>query len=244
LERTNITRVGSSIGSLYGIITTGVDPQTGYRVFIDGQQREVLYNHAFLPGERYRYRDGSIAPSIDIARDGKILGDAIPKVFGGFANNLSFKNFDFTIDAIYSFAASIYNGSKAGLRDQRFWNNHTDVLTRWQKPGDLTKIPRVVYNDNISNGSAFAISANVESGDFIKIRMIGLGYTIPNEVIERIGLANFRFYAQVQNAFIITNYTGSDPEVSTNGNATLTPGVDRNATGQARTIAVGINVGF
>jgi TonB-dependent starch-binding outer membrane protein SusC len=244
LERTNITRVGSSIGSFFMVRTNGVDAATGQRIFVDAQGREVLFDFSRPSASRYRYRDGSTAPAIDLSRDGYIAGNALPKVYGGLVNNFSYKGFDLMIDAIYNFGNKVYFGSRAGLLDQRFWNNSTDVLKRWQKPGDVTNIPRVVFNDNISNGSAFPIDANLYDGGFVKFRTIALGYSIKSSLLQPVGLSSVRVYAQVLNPFMITNYPGTDPEISVNGNSALTPGVDRNGIGQARTYTLGINVGF
>jgi TonB-dependent starch-binding outer membrane protein SusC len=242
LERTNITRVGSPIGSFFLIRTNGVDPATGARIFVDAQGREVLFD--FSAAVRYKYRDGSTAPAISLAADGYVAGNPHPKAYGGLINTINIMDFDFTVDAIYSFGNKVYFGSRAGLLDQRFWNSSTEVLRRWQKPGDVTDIPRVVYNDNISNGSAAPIDAHLGNGSFIKFRSIGLGYNIAQNLLSKINIGQARIYAQVQNAFIITKYKGSDPEISVNGNAALTPGVDRNTIGQARTFTVGVNVSF
>lgn len=244
LEQTNMTRIGFSIGQIYGIVTTGVNPLNGQRIFLDASGRSVQYNHAAAPGTRYTYLDGTLAPSIDPARDGKMLGNTQPKLFGGIVNNISYKFFDLSIDAIFSTGNYIYNGSRAGMLDQRFWNNSTEVLRRWQLKDQQTDIPRVVYNDNISNGSAFLISSNVEKGDFIKIRTITLGVTLPSKIMQKLGISSMRYFTQVFNAAIFTKYKGSDPEVSTNGNRAITPGVDRNTMPQARTITFGISVGF
>jgi TonB-linked SusC/RagA family outer membrane protein len=244
LERTNITRVGASIGSFFVVRTNGVDAATGRRIFLDAKGQEVLFNFADPVATRYRYRDGTTAPSIDLGRDGVIAGNALPTVYGGLINNFSFSGFDLTVDAIYSYGNKVYFGSRAGLLDQRFWNSGTEILNRWQKPNDQTNIPRVVYNDNISNGSSFPLDVNLFDGSFIKIRNISLGYTIPSRIIERAKISSVRIYGQVFNAFLITNYPGADPEISVNGNSALTPGVDRNSIGQARTFTVGLNIGF
>lgn len=245
LERTNITRVGYPIGSFFTVRTTGVDAATGRRIFINAAGREVLFDFSDpIAGNRYRYRDGTVAPGIDLARDGYISGNPHPKAYGGLINNLSFMDFDLVVDAIYSFGNKVYFGSRAGMLDQRFWNNTTEVLRRWQKPGDVTDIPRPVYNDNISNGSSFPIDANLYTGSFVKFRVLGIGYNVKSTWLNKINLASARVYAQVQNAFTITKYPGSDPEISVNGNAPLTPGVDRNTIGQARTFTFGVNVNF
>ncbi|HWJ92734.1 MAG TPA: TonB-dependent receptor [Flavisolibacter sp.] len=244
LERTNITRVGSPIGSFFVVRTRGVDPLTGRRVFVDAQGRDVLFNFADPVASRWRYRDGTIAPAIDLGRDGVISGNALPTLYGGLINNFAYKGFDVNVDIIYSHGNKVYFGSRAGLLDQRFWNNGTMVLNRWQKPGDITGIPRVVFNDNISNGSSIPMDINLFDGAFIKFRNISLGYTLPTDVTGRLGISSLRFYTQVFNAFTLTPYPGSDPEISVNGNAALTPGVDRNTIGQARTFTVGLNIGF
>ena len=249
-ERTNITRVGYSIASIYAITTAGVNPDNGQRLFLDGQGRLVQYDHSKAPAQRYTYVDGGgVAPAIDLAADGRIQGPAMPTYFGGFQSNITFKNFDFGIDMIYSGGNYIYNGTKAGLRDQRFWNNHSDVLNRWTKAGDVTSIPKLIWNDNISNGSGVQISENVEKGDFLKCKFITLGYTFPKNIASAVNITGVRFYAQVHNAFLITNYSGSDPEVATNGNnaigtGSVSPGVDRNTAPQARTFVFGVNVNF
>ncbi len=242
LERTNITRPGYSVGSFFMVKTNGVDAATGRRVFVNKAGREVLFD--FSATNRWTYRDGTVAPAIDLAADGYIAGNALPTLYGGINNNFYYKNFDLNIDAIYSFGNKVYFGSRSGLLDQRFWNNSVDVKNRWQKGGDVKDIPKVVFNDNISNGSAFPIDANLFDGSFIRVRNIALGYTLSKKTIDKIKLSNARIYVQAQNPFILTKYPGSDPEISVNGGSALTPGVDRNTIGQTRTLTVGLNIGF
>lgn len=244
LERTNITRVGSPIGSFFLIRTRGVDPATGNRIFVNGQGQEVLFDLSRIPAERYKFRDGTNAPAIDLARDGYIAGNALPTVYGGFTNNFFYKNFDLSIDMFYSFGNKVYFGSRAGLMDQRYWNNGKWVLDRWQKPGDVTDVPKLVYNDNVSNGSLAPIDANLFNGGFVRCRTLSLGYTLPASALNRIGMGSVRVYASLLNPFIITDYPGIDPEISVNGNNAITPGVDRNTIGQARTITIGANIVF
>jgi hypothetical protein len=182
------------------------------------------------------------APSQGV--DGVIYGPTLPTWYGGFDNTFKYKNFDAGVFIQFSGGNYLYNGTKAGLRDMRFWNNHKDVLDRWTPENPNGSIPRVVYTDNVSNGSSFPISENIEKGDFARIRNISLGYTFSKSLLDRIKVKNARVYAQVQNAFLITKYEGIDPEISTNGNSNTSPGVDRNSVGQARTFSVGLNLGF
>jgi TonB-linked SusC/RagA family outer membrane protein len=250
LEQTNITRVGESIGSLFAVQWVRVNPDNGQAVFLNKDGAEVQYNHAAAAANRWTYvTDGTRAPSP--AGDRVLAGNTLPRWFGGLGNTFRYKGFDLNVFVQFSGGNKIYNGTKAGLLDQRMWNNSTEVLDRWTTPGQQTTVPRVVYSDNVSNGSAFAITRNVERGDFARFRNITLAYNFKElPFIPRVGLNNVRLYAQVQNAFIITKYTGSDPEVSTNGAAqgfqatNLSPGVDRNSTPQARTYTLGLNVIF
>lgn len=242
LERTNITRVGNTIGEFFMVKTNGVDAASGRRIFVNKAGQEVLFD--FSATNRWTFRDGTIAPAIDLAADGYIAGNALPTVYGGFVNNFYYKGFDLNVDIIYSLGNKVYFGSRAGLLDQRFWNNMVDIKDRWKNPGDITDIPKVIFNDNISNGSAFPIDANLFNANFLRFRNIALGYSLNKKIIDKMKLSNLRVYVQAQNPFIITKYPGSDPEISVNGGSALTPGVDRNTIGQTRTLTFGVNVGF
>ena len=246
LERTNITRPGEQVGSFFVVRTNGVDPNNGRRIFVNGAGREVLFDFSNpVSANRWTFRDnGLVAPSIDLARDGVVAGNALPTLFGGLQSNISWKQFDFGVDFYFSLGNSVYFGSRAGLLDQRFWNNSTEVLKSWKKSGDVTNIPRVVFNDNISNGSAIPISENLFNADFVKCRSLTFGYTLPSKVMEKVKISSARFYVQAFNPFVITKYPGADPEISVNGGIALTPGVDRNTIGQVRTVTIGVNIGF
>jgi len=180
----------------------------------------------------------------DSSGDYYLLGNALPTWYGGFNNTITYGNLDLNISMTYSGGNYIQNGTKATLRDQRFWNNYTGVMDRWTKKGQVTDIPRVVYGDLLSNGSSWPISANVEKANFLKMKTVSLGYRFPDKLLHGSGISSVRVYGQVFNAFIITKYSGSDPEISSNGNSNLTPGVDKNSVPQGRTFTLGVNIGF
>ncbi len=245
LESTNIIRVGESVGSIYAVETQGVNPDNGRRLYVKADGTIVQYNHVVATGQsRWTTLDGAAASAASLIADGKVYGPAIPKWFGGWDNTWTYGNLDLNIQMNFAGGNYIYNGSKAGLRDMRFWNNHTDVLDRWTEDNKSGSIPRVVFGDNVSNGSALPISENVEKGDFLRIRNITLGYKLPSSLLDRANISNLRIYANVNNALLFTGYSGTDPEVSTNGNSNSTPGVDRNTVPMARVFTVGLNLGF
>ncbi len=246
LERPSMIRVGESIGSFYAVRTGGVNPANGQRIFFYRDGTAVQYNHAAAPADRWTLvATGARAPrGADQANDGVIIGPALPKWTGGWDNTFRYKGLDLNILLFFSGGNYIYNGTRAGMLDQRSWNNSTEVLNRWQKAGDQTNIPRVVFGDNVSNGSAVVISENIEKGDFLKARNITLGYSLPEKIVSKAKIRSFRAYVQVMNAFTLTNYSGYDPEISSNGNGNGNPSVDRNSVPMARSINVGVNVGF
>ncbi|WP_234408982.1 TonB-dependent receptor [Marinilabilia salmonicolor] len=84
----------------------------------------------------------------------------------------------------------------------------------------------------------------VEDGSFLRLNTLTLGYTLPSDLISRVGLSNFRVYASAYNVFTWTNYSGFDPEVSTRRRTALTPGVDYSAYPKSRSFVVGLNLTF
>ncbi len=244
LENPSITRVGYPVGMIFVTLTKGVDPATGRRIYVNAAGRDVYFQHVAPAGQfRFSYADGTVAPTVSSA-DAVVYKNTNPKVFGGWENTFRFKGFELTAMLTYQFGNYIYYGTQAGLRDQRFWNNETAILNRWRKAGDVTEIPKAVFGDNISNGSAFPLDINVFKGDFVKLRTLTVGYSLPKSMLDKVKIASARFYVSGNNLVILTKYPGPDPEVSSNGNGSSNFGVDRNTVANQRTITVGLNVGF
>jgi len=84
----------------------------------------------------------------------------------------------------------------------------------------------------------------VEDGSFLRLSTLTLGYTLPSILTDKINIQNLRFYVTGYNVFLITNYTGFDPEVSTRRKTALTPGVDYSAYPKSRQIVFGLNLNF
>lgn len=246
LEISNKTVVGKPIGGYYVVETKGIDPATGRRIFVNAAGKEVEYYYDNPSGQKWVYKDGSgFSPAITQSSDGKVIGSGIPKVFGGIDNKIAYKNFDFSLNLTYALGFQLYNGTKAGLRDQRWWNNSAEVAnTYWKNPGDVTDIAKPFWGDNISNGhNSLPQTSLIEDGDFLKVRSISLGYTI-KKLPAITNIDNIRIYAQIFNLHTFTKYTGADPEISSNGNSNLSPGVDRNSAPQARTYTFGVSINF
>lgn len=175
------------------------------------------------------------------------MGNPYPKIFGGITNTFGFKGFDVAV--LFTFAAghNIYNDDGKFLRGgfDGNWNQHRQVLDRWQKPGDITDVPRLYYLDpdapNYRNNNT---SRYLEKGDFLRCKNLEVGYTLPKSITEKIRLERLRLFVNVNNAFIFTKYSGWDPEVNRDGANSTTQSVTYLAPPQARTIMGGININF
>ena len=240
LETTNITRVGYSAAQIYGVKTAGVNPENGRRIFITRDGTKVQYLHQG-GANAWTTLDGK--PTTSPSSQQQVLGNTLPTFYGGFNNTIRYKGFDLGLNFTFSGGNYIYNGSQAGLRDQRVWNNSVDVLNSWKTPGQVTEIPRAIYGDNISNGSAFLIDANIQKGDFLRLQTATLGYKIPTNLTS-VGISSIRVYAQGNNLLLFTPYLGVDPEISSNGDSNLASGIERNSIPQGRAFTFGINIGL
>lgn len=246
-ELTNKTLPGYPMGYLFVVRTGGVDPATGRRIFYNNEGNPVLYQNYVAPGSggfNWSNPDGTQHRPISQSADGVLYANTLPKSYGGWDNTFRYKGFELNTLLTYQTGFYIYYGTNAGLLDQRYWNNSTDVLNRWQKPGDVATVPKVYYNDNVSNGSTMPISNNVFRGDFLKLRSMTLGYTLPTALTARVRMSGARVYVSGQNLAVLTDYPGPDPETSGNGGANNGQGVDRNQVGNARTVTVGLNLTF
>ncbi|PZP45378.1 MAG: TonB-dependent receptor, partial [Pseudopedobacter saltans] len=206
-----------------------VDPQTGNAVYEDVN------------------KDGKITTD-----DRQIVGNAFPKIYGGLGNNLSYKNFDFNVFVYYSSGNKVLNMNRyfqehAGDRGTS-WSMQASMLRAWQKPGDITDIPRITtkVNEDGSYNHNFASSRFMEDASFVRVKNITLGYSLPNELLARTSFTKVRAYLNVTNPFTITNYSGADPEVNVaqgSNNGTV-QGLDFSMPPHPRVITFGINVGF
>jgi len=237
----NMTREGYSVGAIWAVPVDGVNPENGNRVFINRNNDKVQYNHA--AANKWTYLDGTVAPAIDNYLDGRIQGSSLPTYYGGFNNTFGYRNFDFSAGIVFSGGNKLYNGTRANLLDQRYFNNGKFVEDRWTMPGQVTDIPKLYFSDNVSTGFSITNAAMVENGAFIKLKNVALGYRVPVQKIFNGRISSLRVYAQASNLFTITDYSGSDPEISINGNS-IASGKDHNAVANATTYAFGLNLGF
>jgi TonB-linked SusC/RagA family outer membrane protein len=226
----NINRVGESVASFYLREYAGVDPANG----------DALY---YLNTEN---PDGSLNRNTTTDSDEAqriVAGNPFPELIAGFTNTLLFNNFDFTFTFQGEWGASIYNGGGIyqSVNADYFDNQSVDQLNRWQQPGDITNIPQARLF--AGNGSAHS-TRFLADADFIRLRNISLGYTLPNAAIEKMGLSKLRVYVTAINLLTITNYPFEDPEARSDVNGQNTPGETFYSSPPAKTITLGVNINF
>ena len=240
-SESNITLPGYSMGQLYLYPTGGIDPATGRRVFFGANGERTTYD----PATKDFYLDdgSSFQGSLAQVR----AGNTIPTWFGGWTNTFSFYGFDINLLFQFSGGNWIFNGNSATGSDMRWWNNFKEVETKcWQKSGDNAKYAKPYYGDNVSNGSAYDITDWIERGDYLRLKNISAGYTFKFNNAKQSGVSSLRLYAQVQNAFVFTAYTGLDPEITSSytNDAIMSSGYDKNTLPQARTYTFGVQLKF
>ena len=190
-----------------------------------------------------------------------IIGDANPKATGGFAINANAYGFDFSAAFNYSIGNDIYNANKIEFttsnQNGQYRNLSSEMADgqRWTnldpESGTLVTDPTALAALNANTTmwspymSRFVFSDwAVEDGSFLRLNTLTLGYTAPNSFTNAIHATKVRCYLTATNVFVLTNYSGPDPEVSTRRNTPLTPGVDYSAYPRSRQVVFGLNLSF
>jgi TonB-linked SusC/RagA family outer membrane protein len=222
---TSIFRVGQPVGSFFGYRNKGVNPTTGNMIYDDIN------------------KDGKIT-----AADRVILGNALPKFTGGMNNSLSYKNFDFNVFVYWSYGNKVYNQTRSMLERMSSYNNgDIRTLHRWTPSNTITGVPKAIFNDpvvlnSVTNGEVS--QRFVEDGSYIRVKNITLGYTIPVRSLKKVGITSARVYVSGQNLFLITSYSGYDPESQNQSVKNSQLGIDWAVQPQPRTFLAGLNINF
>ncbi|HVI44088.1 MAG TPA: SusC/RagA family TonB-linked outer membrane protein, partial [Chitinophaga sp.] len=249
----NITRVGERIGEFYGYVSRGVNPANGNPLWekADGSviQGDYSKKSGWFKYDPSKPDDVSQAAEALGQNDKRLLGHSMPTYYGGLNNTVTYKGFDLNVFFSFSGGNKVYNVTRQeALNNQKFMNNGKEILNRWTTPGQVTDVPKL-YNgsDGFVLQTGNVNSRFLEDGAFIRAQNIGIGYTFPKRLIESIRLSNIRVYAQVQNAFVITKYTGVDPELNaslSSSTVNTQPGLDYNTNPVPRSYTLGVNIGL
>jgi TonB-linked SusC/RagA family outer membrane protein len=204
------------------------------QLYVDPQTGNAVFQHA----------DGTTGTSVTSA-DRMLLGTLFPKFYGGITNNITFKGFDLSAFFSFQYGNSVFNFNKyilegGGTRDASR-SLLESQMDRWTHPGQVTNTPRVTSvgnNYNIEQNSRY-----LEDGSFIRLKTLTLGYTLPKKLTNKLKIDRLRIYVEGTNLWLLTKYTGPDPESSGSGLANL-QGIDTATPPQPIGLQFGINLTF
>lgn len=259
-----VVNVGQPIGLMYGYKSDGryevsdFDYASGIYTLKTDVANSSNVVGTVRPGTM-KLKDVNGDGTVD-SSDLSIIGNANPKHTGGFVINGNAHGFDLSAAFNWSVGNDVYNANKIEFTTSNLNGQYRNLSTemadgnRWTnldasgqlvtEPGELDAL-----NANTTMWSPYMKSFvfsdwAVEDGSFLRLNSLTLGYTLPESLITKLRISKFRFYATANNVFILTNYSGLDPEVSTRRNTPLTPGVDYSPFPRSRQVVFGLNLNF
>ena len=219
-------------------------------VIVDGKGDPVrmMFNYTNdATGRNYRFNGGD-AIYEDINNDGQInaldivyLGSSLPKLTGGFGFNFTYGDWRLSTQFTYRLGNKIINQARLNAEAMIGNDNQSQAVNyRWRKEGDITTIPRAMYGNN-SNYNTLISDRFVEDGSYLRMGYAQLNYNIRRKYAQALGVNRISLYVSANNPFIITKYSGVDPDISSGGYA---PAIDGNQTPRSRSYTLGLTVEF
>ncbi|MDR3329504.1 MAG: TonB-dependent receptor [Prevotellaceae bacterium] len=188
--------------------------------------------------------------------DRTIIGDATPTHFGGLNNTFTWRGFDLSIFINWVYGSEVFNMNKLKVTSAAAYDNNALAIMneRWRvtdpSGNDLRYKPEALAAQNVNakyprpfTGSTYYQSWGVEDGSFLRLNNLTLGYSLPNVVLKKLHIQKLRVYATLNNVYVLTSYTGYDPEVNVSSSP-LAPNVDYSAYPRTKNYIFGINFTF
>lgn len=167
----------------------------------------------------YLNKEGDETTSDYNAAAKRYVGDADPKVLGGFGTNLTWKGVDFNLNFNYRLGGKVYNSGAAFTGfGMAFRTPLEDVaLNSWTPENKNAKYPQYIYRD--PNNATATSSRYLYSGNYLRISNVTLGYTLPKTWTQKAFIQKLRAYVSVDNLYTFTasDFVGYNPETSANG---------------------------
>lgn len=239
LGQTTRTEVGHEIAVYYGLRTDGIFRT---QADLDSYTREGV---AIQPNAKV----GDVK-FVDLNNDGVIdnkdrtyLGSATPSLSFGFNANLGYKGFDLSFFLQGVTGVELVNGLGHWMNNANgMFNSLASRFDRWTPENPNTNEPRMTQL-NPNNNDQFS-DRFVSNGNYMRLRNLTLGYTLPKTVTSKVGMSNLRVYIAADNLLTFTKYKGMDPEIGEFNNNPLNFGVDLGAYPQPRVGRIGLSVNF
>ncbi|WP_232058429.1 SusC/RagA family TonB-linked outer membrane protein [Nibribacter ruber] len=255
--------VGKPVGSIWGLETDGFykiedfdyNATAGtYTLKAGIPSNQSITAVAPQPGAiKFKNLNGDLV--VD-DKDRTVIGDANPDFFGGFNNQIAYKNFDLSMFINFQYGNDVLNANK--LEFSSGYSVNSNLLSimndRWRNVNEegvvvTDPVQLAALNANaklwapLTSASSFYVhSWAVEDASFVRINNVTLGYTLPQGLLSRAKIQKLRVYGTVNNLAVFTNYSGYDPEVSTRRSSPITAGVDYAAYPRSRAFILGVNV--
>ena len=219
-----IIKEGMPINTFYMAKSAGVDPTTGAQLYWVYDKDENGN-----PGEPYISDDYSKASNSKY-----YMGSRIPDLYGSIGTDLSWKGLTLSVLTTYSLGGKIYDSLYAASMNNMYFNNNfnSHALRRWQKPGDITDVPRIEVGGSYATTDRFLVDAS-----YFAIKNITLGYTLPKSWMKAAKLGNVRVFASADNIALFTHLKGMDPQYSFSGSTDYSYSPNK-------TYSLGIEVNF
>lgn len=242
-----IAQVGSALGDMYGYVFDGVYQSDDF-VWNEGAGKLVLRDGVVDMSEHAG--SNSFGPGFvkykDIDGDGKIttadrtkIGNGTPLFFGGITNTFNYKGFDLSFMFQFNYGNDIYNATRlySNTTMEKNYNMMAEVADRWTPTNASNSVPK--YDGYVKNE---VYSRFIEDGSFLRLKNLTLGYTLPQRLTRKIYVSKLRVYFSAQNLFVVTGYSGYDPEVSVASSSPTTPGLDWGAYPKSKVFTFGIDL--
>lgn len=239
------TAVGHPVGSFYLLQQEGIF-QNAQQVFTHAYQGpgiqpgDVMFKDISGPNGK---PDGVIDNY-----DRTYVGSPIPKFTYGLTTNLSYAKFDISLFFQGVYGNKLYNQVNTDIEGfYRAFNLTERAATKsWNGEGSTNEFPRLSWTGATNNKQPS--TRFLENGSYLRLKNVQLGYTVGNQLLQKLKLSSVRFFVSAQNVFTVTKYTGIDPEIYTNSNSigdgVKAVGIDWGTYPSARTITIGVNANF
>ncbi|MBR7031277.1 MAG: SusC/RagA family TonB-linked outer membrane protein [Prevotella sp.] len=219
-------------------------------LIVDGKGDPVrmMFNYTNdATGRNYRFNGGD-AIYEDVNHDGQInaldivyLGSSLPKLTGGFGFSFTYGDWRLSTQFTYRFGNKIINRARLHAEAMTGNDNQSQAVNyRWRKEGDITSIPRAMYGSN-SNYNTLISDRFVEDGSYLRMGYAQLNYNIRRKYAQALGVNRISLYLSANNPFVLTKYSGVDPDISSGG---YSPAIDSAQTPRSRSYTLGITVEF
>lgn len=245
----NILRVGEPMAAFYLIKEEGIY-QSKEEILAE-KNGQALWDKGIRPGDvKYYDKNGDGEINDD---DRVVCGTPFPKFYGSVSNTFKYAGFDLLIDLQYSLGNKLYAAWKAGDHglgnlggdDNGYSILKSECEDRWTETHHSNKTPRAIASGTaFENNTLDYTTRYLENANFLRIRNITLGYTLPRTLTQKVGIQRFRIYATASNLYTFTSYDGFDPEVSVFPERTTYRGYDMGSVPRLRSFVFGLNVQF